>query len=174
MDYLYITSQVLVVLGYITSMIGFQQKGKDKFLILQVISVFIFTGSFLALGAMPAVAVNLVNNLRNGVFLYNCKKGKENSKKILWIFLILIAIANILTFKNSIDILPGLAVMLLTYNLWQDNLNKTRLLNLIVSVCWLVYSAYVGSYAVIVLETLMIINVIIALFRYSPKKKNQE
>ena len=70
-----------------------------------------------------------------------------------------------MTFKSLYNVLPITASTFVTVSLWIENPRLTKIISIPVSLAFLVYDIFVGSYIGIVNESLAIISIIISFIK---------
>lgn len=127
---------------------------------------------FLCLKAYTAVAMNLINLVRNIVYGFKGKFGAHGFL-IPFAFLAASVIAVILTWENVWDIFPLAAAVFSTYANWQTDTRRLRYLTYPVSASWLVYNIVNRSYAGLCNEIFTLISITVGVIRYDVLKKKQ-
>ena len=69
------------------------------------------------------------------------------------------------TFHSAFNILPILASTFVTVSLWINNPKLTKIISMPVSLAFLVYDIYVGSYVGIINESIAVLSIVISFFR---------
>ena len=165
MDAKTITAQAigLIAAGFIFA--SYQQRGRKRILILQVVSGALFTVHFLLLGAYPGAAMNLLGTLRSLVYSQADKRWAK-SQVWLWVFLATFTAAGILTWAGPRSILPLIAMLLTTVSLWLRSPRLIRAVTFPSSPMWLAYNVIVRSYSGILTECFVTASITIAIIRY--------
>lgn len=152
-------------------------KHKIMMILLTLCSTF-WCLHFLCLGAYTAVALNVINLIRNAVYGFRDKKWAQ-SNAVPAAFLAVTVLAVVLTWKNIWDIFPLVAAVFATLANWQTDTRKLRYLTYPVSVGWLVYNIVNHSVAGMCNEIFTIVSLTVGVVRYdilkkSPKKTDEK
>ena len=158
----------------------FQQRKQRGVLICQFFAAVSFAFNYLLLGAVIGGVLNLIGAVRALVFLFE-KRTKANSISWLIIFIIAFASSYPLTFlvfktpitpKNLIiELLPVIAMILITVSLRLGKAKAVRAFSLFSSPMWLVYNCFSGSFGAIASEILNLISIIVGIIRLDTKRK---
>ena len=133
-------------------------------LLLGLITCLLWTAHFYLLGAMAGAAMNLLAAGRFCVY-YRIEPSKQN-RWISWLFVVLTALATALTWQGAVSLLPFIGTACMVIAFWQVNPKYIRRLALASSPPWIIYGAMVGSYPVIVAETLLMGSIFIGQYRF--------
>lgn len=85
---------------------------------------------------------------------------------IMWLFVGLTVFATMLTWEGAISLLPLAGTICMVVAFWQKKPKYIRRLAVASSPPWIIYGLVVGSYPVIVVETLLIISNLIGQYRF--------
>ncbi len=170
MDTRTLIAQVVGFIGIIVAFISFQCKDNKRLFFYQLLSSVIWVIHFLILQAYSGVLLNAAGAIR-GFFLYNTDK-KWGSSKVTMIAVTLLMIAcGIVTWTGPICLFPAIGMALGTLAMWSRNGRLLRWVQLLcVSPFWIIYNIPNKSIAGIVCETMNMISVIIALYRFRKQK----
>ena len=160
-----ITAQAIGLLAAGFIFASYQQRGRKKILILQIISGALFTVHFLLLGAYSGAAMNLLGTLRSLVY---SQSDKRWAKSPVWLFVFIAAFsaAGVLTWSGLKSILPLIAMLLTTVSLWLKSPRLIRAVTFPSSPMWLAYNVLVRSYSGILTECFVTTSLTIAIIRY--------
>ena len=177
MDYIYILSQVCVVISYALLAITYVVKNRKQLLILNFGSLIATAVGYALLAAWTGMVMTGVAAIRNIIFLIQNRKTKSN--KITWvdvlILLGLVAISvlfTIFTYDGFLSLLSVFATLLYTVSVWQKNTTVYKFLGIPVSALWIGYNIYVNSIFGIILESLLLFSVIVGIIITFVKDKN--
>lgn len=175
-------AQIFGIVGMIFNLIVFQQKTQKGVLICQFFAATTFAINYLMLGAFVGGILNLIGAIRACVFYF---KDKTKANSLIWLIIFIIAFAASypLTFlvfgtdptpKNFIiEVLPVVAMVIITVSLRLGSAKAVRFLGLFSSPMWLVYNIFSGSIGAICSEILNLISMIVGIIRLDIKKKKQ-
>ncbi len=170
----FILAQILAVVAFILDIICMQFKKKSGILVVGIISNIMYALEYALLGAWTGAISFVIGTIRNiTYFIYEKKKYKPN-KIVLATFVLLIIGAGIYTWENITSLLPVIALVLWTIVSWQNNTKWMRLAEAFICVMWIIYDLFVGAYAGIITEFIILTSSIIGMYRYDIKKKKIE
>lgn len=159
--------------GVIISFIIFQQKNKNKMILLKLLSDVVWALHYCLIGAYSGMAVALINIPREIVFYYQTRKN-NNSPLPLVVFGIINLIFAILTWKNLLSLFPTFASILAMFAFWIKDVKTTKKLSLVVSVLMFTYDIFNYSYMGIINEIITLSSIIVALCRFGKKQESKD
>ncbi len=173
-----IITQGIGFCGAAFNFLSFQQNKRSRIIGFQIVAALLFITHYIFLGftsgadAFTGAALNFIGLSRSIVFINNDKKW---AKSPLWLvfFIIVSAIAGVLTWESWYSFLPPLAMILTTVSYWMKNETKIRLITFPSSPCWLIFNIITGSFAGVVTECVVMSSLIIAIIRYDVLKKEK-
>ncbi len=167
-----IITQFFGIMGFILSILTYQQNTHKRIVILQVFSAMSFALHFYMLGAFTGAILNVIAFIRSIVYYFKDKKWASSN---LWIvfFAAISTIAGIVTWQDIFSILPILAMIFTGIAFGLRDPKLTRRFALPSSPLWMIYNIYSFSLGGILTETFNIISVLIGMLRFD-KKKNEE
>lgn len=162
--------------GAALNFLSFQQNKRSRIIGFQIVAALLFITHYIFLGftsgedAFTGAALNFIGLTRSIVFINNDKKW---AKSPVWlvIFIIVSAIAGVLTWEDWYSFLPSTAMILTTVSYWMKDETKIRLITFPSSPCWLIFNIITGSVAGVVTECIVMSSLIIAIVRYDILKK---
>lgn len=168
-DYVYIFSQVFVVINYTLLIFSYQLKNRRTILIVNFISVIATAISYLLLSAYTGLAMTGVALIRSIIFL-NGESKKKRSKKITkkdikilaFLYFISILLA-ILTYDGILSLMSVSATMLYTYSIWQKSTKVYKIVGVPVCISAIIYNIYIHSILGVIFEIFLAISAIIGL-----------
>jgi len=166
MPSIYWLSQLFVVIAYIICGIAFLQKKQFKILILVTIFNLLMLIQFSLLGAIMGAIANGINISRNLLFIYNIKIKKENTKIVLYFFLLITIVLTFVFYSSPIDLFPCILALIGTYAYWSNNTKTVRICNLICSCCYIIYAIPIKSYFTIIAEAYLVLTTIIGYLKH--------
>ncbi len=159
-----IVGQALSIVAVITGFISFQMKTAKGILFFQIITALIFSAHYFLIGAMTAMALNLVASIKC-VCYYIRNKRQSRGWFVPVFFTIVVLITSILTWDGwySVFIMSGLLVNAVSLSL--SNAQTIRKLTLIKSPLCLIYNICVLSTGGIIFELSSLISSIIGIIK---------
>lgn len=157
-------AQFFGLLGMCTGFFIFQQKDRKRLLRFKLTADILWGCHYALLFAWSGVISNATGVCRECVFMNNDKKWAKSS---LWpIFFLLIGwIATAFVWKSALSFLPIIGSSLAIAAFWNKNVVVTKCISIAVSVCYLSYNIYVGSWVGIVNEFISLTSIGISLVK---------
>lgn len=162
----YILSQVLIIIAYIILGIGLGKKSRKHILVYSSIYNILSASHYILLSGTMGAISNIIGLIRNLSFYYNEKKGRKNSKMLLLIFCFIAIVLTIIFYKTPVDLFPCILSLIGIYSYWNTNTKVTRIGNILISICYIIYSIPIKSYFLIILEGYLVIKTLIGYFKY--------
>ena len=149
--------------------ISYQQKTRTGLLVAKLSADVFWLSHYFCLGASGGMIPNCVGVFREIVFL-NRKKHRW-AGIFLWpvLFIAVNWILSFLSFDGWIDLLPIAASSAATVVLWIDRPRLTKIVLVPVSLSFLIYDIFVGSYVGIVNEIIGISSIVIYFIKEARK-----
>ena len=179
-----IVAQAFGIIGMIFNLLVFQQRTHKRVLVCQFFAAVTFCLNYLLLGALVGGLLNFVGAFRAVVFYF---KDKTHANSIGWLiaFIVAFLVSYPLTFfvfgteitpkSLIIELLPVLAMIIITVSLRLGSAKAVRFLGLFSSPMWLIYNIFSGSIGAIASEILNLISIIVGIIRIDIKgSKNQD
>lgn len=160
-------AQIIGVIGMILLAMCFQAKDKKKTLIIKFLADIGWGIHYFLLGGFSGVILNAVSATRETVFYF--EENEKRRKVWLVVFVAINWVLGILTMKELYNLLPTMCSAVATYSFWQNNLKVTRLLALLNAIMMFTYDIFLLSYVGMLSETITVVSVCIALYRYRKK-----
>ena len=162
---LIIISQVFGIGAMLSLFMIYQQKDRKKLLLCKLSADLCWVVHYLCLSAFGGVVPNLVGIGRELVFVN--REAKKWANHPLWplLFIAVNLTLGLLTMDSHIDLLPVTASVFVTVSLWLKNPTLTKIISIPVSLAFLIYDIFVGSYIGVVNESIAICSIIISFIR---------
>lgn len=168
----YLVSQVFALLATILGLYAFQKRRKVQILNFTVVASMASVAHYLCLGAWAGAASKSISLARNAFGAYEAHLGKV-SKIAPIFFALLYAVFGILAYESPLSLLPILAPVIYTFGIYLADARHLRYTAITASIIWVIYNISVFSIVGVIAETLTIINLMIAIFRYRTKAKRR-
>lgn len=167
-----ILAQVLGIGAMFSLFALYQQKSRKKILLAKLSADIFWVAHYLFLGGIAGMIPNAVGIFRELIFI-NRKKHKWASSAVWPMLFVLINWGlGISTFYSGFNILPIAASTFVTLSLWIDNPKLTKIISLPVSMAFMVYDCYTGSYVGVINETLAIASIMLSLSKERKTEMN--
>lgn len=168
----YIIAQLFGVTSFICGILMMITNKKRNVIIYNLIVNFANSMQYAFLGAFTGAMSLIVLTLRNVWF------GKYKDNKIPLIYLILVILLSIIiciiTYSGPISLLPCMAIIIFSYGIWQNDIPKLKIINIIVSVLGMTYDTYYMAYITATAQFLYIIIGIFSYRDYTEKKRKKK
>ena len=112
-----------------------------------------------------------ISIVRNTLYTRLVKKNRSTTPVIIG-FCFFVVIIGIVTFKGIISLLPIISKLLTTISYGMKNERLLRLITLPSCIFWIVYNVYVGSAAGALADSLTLISLLIAMYKFDFKKED--
>lgn len=151
----------------------FQLKEAKKLLACRFLSSILYVVQYLLLFAFVGAAMD-ASAAVTSYFAYKKDAPWVKKYKILILIVTNLAIiaVGILLYENIFSLLPIAGVLLESAAGWMKNEKRIRIVSLFAVPCWLVYNVISRAYGSVIGSVLAFISIIVALIRYSKKKKS--
>lgn len=141
------------------------QKHKNKVLILLIfcnISCFI---EYILLGGLSGAYASILGIVRAYIFYLYSKNERDKNIFTLAVILFATVIVGILSYENTISILPIISAIIYTYGAWQDDLKIYRICSAIGPLIWIFYDIGVCAYFEILICIIEIFGAVSAIIK---------
>ena len=145
------------------------KKEKSKILYLQIISYIMFTVHYYLLSGITGAICNIVGLFALFIIYLYEKYRWQDINFVVWIFIGILVIINIITFQNVFSIFPIIASIIVILSFLMNDEDYIRGIGLISAVCWLIYAIIHVSYSAIIFEAITVVATIVA---YIKNKKH--
>ncbi len=160
-----IFAQVLGVFAMISLFCIYQQKVRRRILLYKLSADVFWTAHYFFLHAYAGMIPNFVGIAREVVFMRRGKSKFTSSVFVPILFILVNFALGISTFQDWYSLLPICASACVTVSLWINNPRLTKLISIPVSLAFLVYDIFVGSYIGVVNETIAVISILLFFIR---------
>lgn len=161
-----IISQILGLFGFLFFVFSIQMKNKKSILGMQLISNIFYTISYLLLGALPAVLIDIVSIFRCLTFTYYNNKKRKTPLFFVLLFISLSLFIFIFTFKDYYDALPIIISIVYIITTYSDDRMVIQNGFIIGGILWIIYNFHVQTYTPLIGNVFEIISGIVACFRF--------
>lgn len=163
----FVIAQIIGILGIICYICSYQIKSNKALYVVQLCGSLMFCIQFFLLGAITGCYSLIILMARNALLShYNDWKWVQ-WKGLVVIFSLLAVINTIYTWEGYISILPCIGLIAGNIGMWTNNARNIRIANgFIVGPVYLIYDAFVQSWAGVVNETFVLLSVLVSIKRY--------
>jgi hypothetical protein len=163
----YIISQIFALASFIFDLVAAQQKKKASLLNMDTVAASSSLLHYAFLGAWAGMANKIITVVRNALAAYLASKKRKAPKFLPFIFVGAYIIFGIFTFTSVYSLLPTIASSIYSIVIYTTkDANKIRYTIVATSTIWLVYNIFVFSIAGIITQAILLVNDLIAIWRY--------
>ncbi|MBQ2696747.1 MAG: YgjV family protein [Clostridia bacterium] len=166
-------AQILGILGFILSIISFQQNTQKRIVLMQFLANISFCIHFYLIGAYTGSILNGIGILRSFVYYFKDKKWASSN---LWIvfFSLVFVVAGIFTWQGMISVLPTVAMILTSISFGIKNPKLVRRISFPSSPLWLIYNVINRSLGGVLTECFSMISILVGMYRFDRQKKKTQ
>lgn len=168
---IYTTVSILSIFLYVMSV---QFKKKKHILITQIGASLCYLIVYVIKGAWSGVAIEILEELKNVVFIKIEKNGKKIPVSALTIFIALLAIVSIIFYDGPFSLLPLAINILLFTSTYFKNPKAIRWAMLFAGIMWGIYNLYLSAYIILIGNVLEVISATISIIRFKEKKSTKK
>ena len=161
--------QAVGFLALASSLISFQFKKHGQIMLFRTASELIFALQYILMGEWSGAAMDGISVIRNTLYTQLVKKNRSTTPVIIG-FCIFVVTIGIVTFKGVISLLPIISKLLTTISYGMKNERWLRLITLPSCIFWIIYNVYVGSAAGILADSMTLISLMIAVYKFDIRK----
>lgn len=156
-------AQAISIIAMIVSICSLQLKTNKGLFVCRGVSGFLFSLSYLLIGAYTGALLNLLNVLKSTLLV-----NKKTSKKpFMFLMIALYVGAAIVTFGGPLSILVGIAQCAETVVMWHRNGKHIRICQLgFLSPVWLIYNIVEFSLGGILTEIFVMGSTVVSFIRF--------
>ncbi len=165
--------QLIGFLGLFMSVAAFQFKTHGRIVLCKMASELIFSIQYILLGAWTAAILDFTSVIRNLLFRHLVKKNLSTTPVII-AFGIFVIITGVVTFDGAMSLLPIASKLLTTVSYGMKNERILRLLTLPSCTMWIIYNLSVGSIAGALGDTITLVSLLIAMYKFDLKPAKKE
>lgn len=163
---IYIIVSILSIFLYVMSV---QFKEKRKILITQIGASLCYLIVYVIKGAWSGVAIEILEELKNVIFIKIEKHNKKIPIFVLAIFLLSLVIVSIIFYDGLFSLLPLAINLLLFTSTYFKNPKAIRYAMLFAGIMWAIYNISISAYIILIGNLLEVISAIISIIRFKDK-----
>lgn len=163
---IYIIVSILSIFLYVMSV---QFKEKRKILITQIGASICYLIVYVIKGAWSGVAIEILEELKNVIFIKIEKHNKKIPIFVLAIFLLSLVIVSIIFYDGLFSLLPLAINLLLFTSTYFKNPKAIRYAMLFAGIMWAIYNISISAYIILIGNLLEVISAIISIIRFKDK-----
>ncbi len=160
-----IIAQIFGIGAMVSLFLIYQQKDRKKLITAKLFADLFWVAHYFCLGGTAGMIPNFIGIFRELIFIK--RKTKKWANSFLWplLFIVINFVLGLSTFHSLFNLLPITASAFVTLSLWIDNPKLTKIISLPVSLAFMLYDFYIGSYIGIINESIAIGSIIISFFK---------
>jgi len=162
---LQLIAQVFGIGAMLSLFLIYQQNDRKKLIACKLSADVFWVAHYLCLGAYGGAIPNFVGVFRELVFINRESKRWASLPFLPIIFILINWALGFTTFNSPINILPIAASTFVTISLWCRKPLLTKIISVPVSLTFLIYDIFVGSWVGVINESLAIISIIISFIK---------
>ncbi len=164
----FIIAQIIGGIALIVLIVSFQKNEKKKLLKYQMFSSLLYAIQYVLLGAYTGSLMNLICMVRN--FIFNKYENKRPPLYLLIIIITLMVGFSTISYEGLISLLPMIAVVLYSIAIWDGNLKKVRIVEIISCLLYIIYNIKVQAYTGLIATVIEMLGAMVAIYRFNIKK----
>ena len=164
---IYYIASILSIFLYVISV---QFKKKKHILSTQIGASICYLTVYIIKGAWSGVFVEIIEELKNIIFIKIEKNNKKIPLYVLIIFILLLVSVSIFFYDGVLSLMPLLINILLFVSTYFKNPKYIRYTMIISGLLWGIYNLYVGAYIICIGNVLEIVSALISIKRHKEKK----
>ena len=168
---IYIVISILSIFLYVMSV---QFKSKKNILITQIGASLCYLTVYVIKGAWSGVAVEILEELKDVVFIRIEKHGKKIPMFVLVLFLFLLIVVSVIFYDGPFSLLPLVINILLFISTYFKDPKAIRYVMLLAGIMWGIYNAYLGAYIILIGNVLEVGSAVISIVRFKDDKKKKK
>lgn len=159
--------QLIGFLAFAVLVLSFYKKKVSTIISYQIVSNFAYTVHYFLLGALSGAYISFIGIFRNIAVL----KVKKHKKLLVGIVISLYLLVTIIFYEGLYSLFPIIANS--TYLIAMvKNTKKSMLIGGIISpILWIGYGVFVGSYASVITESILLVSNTVQLVKLSKKSR---
>lgn len=161
--------RIFGIAGLIFCVIPFQFKKHKQIVLCKMFSEILFSIQYILMGAYTGAIVDLISGLRNFLF-YKFVEKKRSTLPLIILFSLLVIVLGIFTWGGAMSLLPVTAKVLTTVSYGMKNEKLLRIITLPSCIFWIMYNAMVGGWEALIGDSLSLISILIAIYKFDIKK----
>lgn len=169
----YAISQFFALASLVFDLLAAQRKKKSMLLNMDTMAAFCSTMHYAFLGAWPGMLSKAVTTVRNAIAAGRAAHKRKNSKVLPLIFVVIYIVIGIFTFESVFSILPIVVPCVYAIVIYSCDAKAIRYAIVLLGIVWLMYDIYVSSVMGVVAQSIIIINGIVAIYRFRKSEKKK-
>ena len=152
----------------------YQQKSRRKLLFCKLLADVFWVIHYFLLGAYGGMVPNFVGIFRELTFMQRDRKRWASAPVIPILFILANWTIGFSSFSSAVNILPIAASTFVTISLWLRSPVLTKIISVPVSLTFLIYDIFVGSWIGVINESLAVCSILLAFVRRKRAKTDAD
>ncbi len=166
MNFITILYYVVSIASIFLYVMSVQFKKKKDILITQIFASICYLIVYVIKGAWSGVSIEVLEEVKDFVFINIENKKKKIPVIVLIIFIMLLIFVSVIFYDGVLSLLPLVINILLFVSTYYKNPKYIRWVMLISGFLWGIYNVYVGAYIIVIGNILEMASAIIAIKKY--------
>ena len=166
-------AQIIGFVGLAVSILAFQFKKHRAIVTTKSISELIFSIQYMLLGAWSGAILDFISVIRNLLYSHLVQKNRSTTPVIV-VFGIFVVATGFIAFDGWVSLLPVVSKLLTTISYGMKNEKWLRLITLPSCIFWILYNIYVGVIAGVLVDSLALISLLIAIYKFDIRKQKTD
>ena len=167
-----IIAQTIGYIGFVIGVIAFQSNKHKTIVLSKALTDICFGLQYLMLGAYTGALINCIGIVRN-LTLARVKDKSRSQIVATAIFVLLIALASVLTWSGPLSILAMIGKIFTTISFSIKNTKILRFLTIPSCILWGIYDFATGAYGAMLYEAAGMVSILIAWVRFDVIEKRR-
>lgn len=165
----FIIAQIIGAIALIILIISLQNNSKKRLLTYQMISSLLYALQYFFLKANTGCFMNLICMIRNWIF----NRYPKTRPPIYWLIItiIIMVYTSSLSYAGIISTLPMIAVVIYSIALWNGNLTKIRITEVISCTLYIIYNIKVLAITGLIATIIELLGAVFAIYKFDIKGK---
>lgn len=163
-EIVYYIGQLLGIVAVVLGFVSFQMKTPKGIILLQIMTATVFAVHYLLIGAITAMALNLLAGVNSLLYYFRERRGSRSVIEPI-LYVVLIVVASILVWEGWYTLMLMLGLIAAAIALSLSDPQRTRGVILVKAPLCLVYNIAVFSVGGIIYECAAAVSAIIGLVR---------
>ena len=162
--------RILGILALLTSVLSFQFKRHKPIVLCKMVSELMFALQYFLMGAYTGCLLDLISGGRNFLF-YKLVEKKKSTLPVIIFFSVFMVVLGAVTWSGWLSLLPVCAKVISTVSYGMRNEKLLRFITLPSCILWIIYNITVGGWEAMVSDTLSLISILIAIWKFDIRPK---
>jgi hypothetical protein len=167
----FVIAQIFGLISFVFGGLAMMTNKKRNVIHCNTVANFASSMQYACLGAFTGALSLIVIIIRNVTF----SKYKSNKIPVIYLILVIIfaIITSIISYDGLISILPSLAVCIFSYGIWQHNIKKIKIINILVSIIGIIYDIHYMAYVTAFAQGTYIVIGLFSYFEYIKARRHR-